>query len=109
LADSDTGKSVMIGGNVCGELLATFANDDDLVEQLRKRMSYIGLSFGVVEELAGMSEGALGKYLSPLRVKRLTIASMMRLCEPLGLCALLVVDPKLVAKGDKARCRKGSC
>jgi hypothetical protein len=55
----------MIGGNVCGELLATFADDDDLVEQLRKRMSYIGVSFGVVEELAGMSEGALGKYLSP--------------------------------------------
>jgi hypothetical protein len=79
LADSDTGKSVMIGGSVCGELLATFADDDDLVEQLRERMAYIGVSFGVVEELAGMSEGALGKYLAPVRARNLTTASALRI------------------------------
>jgi hypothetical protein len=94
----DAGKLVQVDGVPIGTLFATFESGDDLVTQLRKRMSYIGLSFNVVEELAGMSEGAAAKYLSSLQVKKLTVASMMRLCEPLGIKALLVVDPKLVAK-----------
>jgi hypothetical protein len=67
LADTDSGKPVLIGGNVCGELVAVFENTDDVVAALRARMQYIGASFGLVEQLAGMAEGALGKYISPLQ------------------------------------------
>jgi hypothetical protein len=98
LADSNIGKPVMIDGNVVGELFAVFCDGDTLVEQLRKRMAAIGISYGVVEELAEMSEGGLRKYLSPARVHQLTLPSMLRITEAIGLKALLVVDPKLVAK-----------
>jgi hypothetical protein len=92
----DPGKMVAIGGDVVGELLAVFENGDDLVEQLRRRASYIGLSHQLIEELAEMAEGSAGKYLSALKVKSLTIASLAKIGRVLGVSAILYVDPALV-------------
>jgi hypothetical protein len=98
MADDPGKKSIAIDGVPIGQLFETLADSDDVVAALRARMAYVGVSYGLVEELAGMSEGSLGKYLSPLQVKRMTITSLLRICEPLGLRAMLYVDPKLVAR-----------
>jgi hypothetical protein len=94
----DAGKPV--SNNVCGELFAVFQDGDDLVAALRRRMEYIGASFGLVEHLADppMPEGSLAKYLSALRVKGLTVASLLRIGHVLGLRAALVVDENLTRK-----------
>jgi hypothetical protein len=81
-----------------GKTFAVFESGDTLVEQLRKRASYVGLSYGLLEELAGMAEGAVGKYLSPARTKQLTVASLMRIASTLGLKAHLIVDEDLVRR-----------
>jgi hypothetical protein len=93
MADHDP-ELVQIGGDDVGK----FEDGDALVDQLHKRAAYIGLSYGVIDELAGFPEGGTRKYLAPLRVRQLTIPSLLRLTEALGLKALLYVDPKLVAK-----------
>jgi hypothetical protein len=94
MADSNTGKTVQVDGDVVGELFAVFADGDDPVEQIRKRMAYIGASFGVVDELSGLGEGSTTKYLS----SALTLHSTLRITQALGLKAMLVVDPKLTAE-----------
>jgi hypothetical protein len=103
----DAGKPVTISGHV-GELLAVFQNDDDLVAALRRRMEYIGASYGLVEHLADppMAEGALAKYLSPLRVKGLTVASLLRIGHVLGLRAALIVDESLTRKMQGQRTKR---
>jgi hypothetical protein len=98
MADHDAGKPVTIGGDVVGELFAVFQDGDTLIEQLRKRAAAIGISYGLIEEIAGLGEGALQKYLSPLRVKKITIASMMQIGEVLGVRGVLVVDEALVRR-----------
>jgi hypothetical protein len=100
LGDSNPGKSVLVGSDVCGELLAVFSNTDDVIAAVRARMQYIGASFSLVEQIADppMAEGALAKYLAPLQVKQLTLASLMRICEPLGVRGMLFIDPALAAK-----------
>jgi hypothetical protein len=113
LADSNTGKPVLVDGNVVGELVAVFQDGDDLVEQLRKRAAYIGLSYGLIDELTGLGEGGVGKYLAPVRGKQLTMTSMLRIAEVLGVKALFYVDDiarrEDVAIVGKARWRKGAC
>jgi hypothetical protein len=116
MTDDDTGKSIVtIDGNVCGELFAAFENDDTLVEALRRRASYIGASYNLIDQLTGLGEGSTTKYLSAARARALTIASAMRLCQALGVKAVLVTDAELTRKmqargtkrdGSKARARR---
>jgi hypothetical protein len=80
---------------------ATFEDSDDLVEQLRRRMAYIGMSFGVLDEILGV-EGAAGKYLSPLRVRRITAEALLKITAAVGLKPLLVVDDKWHRIGQSA-------
>jgi hypothetical protein len=80
------------------ELFATIDDGDALVEQLRKRAEQIGVSFAVLDELAGLAEGGSAKYLSALQVRQLTTSSLLKLTRALGLRAALFVDPKLVAQ-----------
>jgi hypothetical protein len=61
-------------------------------------MAYVGASFGVVDELSELGEGACAKYLSAGRARQFTLPSLLRVCSVLGLKALLVVDPKLTRK-----------
>jgi hypothetical protein len=88
-------KSVEIDGVNVGELAATFETDDEVVAALRQRMSYIGMSYGLLETLAGLPEGGCGKYLSDLRVRNLTVSSLLKITSVLGLRAMLVVDEEL--------------
>jgi hypothetical protein len=97
LTQSNPG-TVRVGGVPVGELFATFQDGDDLVEQLRMRMAYVGASFGVVDELSELGEGACAKYLSAGRARQFTLPSLLRVCSVLGLKALLVVDPELTQK-----------
>ena len=79
-------------------MFATFECGDDLVEALRRRAAYVGLSYGMLEHLSGMSDGACSKYLGPRQAKRLTTASLTRLAAALGLKVALVVDDELTRK-----------
>jgi hypothetical protein len=97
-APMDKPRKVVIDGDVVGELLAAFEDSEDLVEALRERTAYIGLSYGLLDAIAGLPEGGTGKYLSPLRVRQLTMNSMLKLTNALGLKPLLVVDAELVRK-----------
>jgi hypothetical protein len=102
-------KSIAIDSNICDELFATFDNTDNLVEALRKRMINVGLSFGVLDEILG-TEGAAGKYLSPLRVRRITLEALLRLTSAVGLRAQLVVDETWRPdweKCDRSKARAG--
>jgi hypothetical protein len=74
-------------------------------------MTYVGLSYGVLEQLAAppLPEGAAGKYLAPLQVRSLTISSLLRICQPLGLRAVLYVDEALTRKWQQQwGCRDGA-
>jgi hypothetical protein len=78
------GKPVTIDGNVGVEIFATLGTDDDLIEKLRERMVEVGCSFGQLDDILGV-EGLSGKYLSPLRVRRITIEALLKLTAALGL------------------------
>jgi hypothetical protein len=106
MADDPGKKSIAIDGNVVGELFATLENSDDVVAALRARMAYVGVSYGVVEELADMPEGAIGKYLAPLQVKRLSITSLLRISRALGVRAVLYVDAALSRKMQRQWIRR---
>jgi hypothetical protein len=84
--------------DVVGELLACFQDADDLVEPLRKRAASVGLSYGLLDAITGLGEGSTGKYLAPARVRHLSISSLLKITEALGLRPLLVVDEALIRK-----------
>jgi hypothetical protein len=91
MADFDP-KSVVIGGNVVGTLLDVFRDDDELIEQLRRRAAFVGASFGIIDEFSGLGEGSTTKYLSAARTKQLTMSSLLKISRVLGLKALLMTD-----------------
>jgi hypothetical protein len=91
-------KIVQVGGDVVGQLVAVCQDGDDLVEQLRKRAAYIGVSYGLLDELTGLGEGGRRKVPRTGSHEATHMASMLRIAEALGVRALFYVDPKLVAK-----------
>ena len=74
-------------------LASGFADYDALVAAIRDRISTLQLSYGLVEDLAEMSNGALSKYLADARIKRLTVESLMRLAAVTGVRCAFVEDP----------------
>jgi hypothetical protein len=94
MADSSISKPVEIGD----EPIGAFHTDDELVEHLRARAGQIGLSYNVLDQITGLGEGSVGKYLAPVRARSLTITSMLRIATALGVKPVLVVDPALVAE-----------
>jgi hypothetical protein len=98
MADHPPGKQVAIDGVPIGTLFSTFRDDDTLVEQLRCRAEYVGLSYGAMDQITQLGEGSSGKYLAPARARNLSTASALRICEALGLKAVLVVDEELTRK-----------
>jgi hypothetical protein len=55
MADLNTGQAVQIGGATAGELVGEFSDYDGLIEALRQRAVDIGLSYRVLDELAGFA------------------------------------------------------
>jgi transcriptional regulator with XRE-family HTH domain len=92
LTQSNTG-TVQVDGVVGG-----FTDYDSLVAALRARIDALNLSHRVIEELAGMAEGSLAKYLADLRVKHLSITSLLQISEAVGVRGLLVIDEKLLRR-----------
>jgi hypothetical protein len=81
-----------------GAVIGEFSECDQLIEHLRRRAEYIGLSYGVIDQLTEMGEGSTGRYLAPVRSRQLTMASMLRIAEVLGIKAVFVVDEQLTHK-----------
>jgi hypothetical protein len=79
-------------------VIGSFTEPDALVERLRERMAALGLSLALMDELTEMGEGSVGKYLSPLRVKQLTMLSLLKITTALALRGVLIEDPVLVAE-----------
>jgi hypothetical protein len=84
--------------SVIGGMAETLSTSDDVVAAIRERMTTIGVSYGTVEHLSGIGENSISKYLSSVRSRELTIASLLRITEVLGLRLALVVDEELVRK-----------
>jgi hypothetical protein len=93
MADLNTGKSVQVDG-----VVGAFTDYDGLIEALRERAASIGLSFAMIDCLSEFSEGGTGKYLSDTRVRHLSVASLLKITETLGISSLLYVDPELTAR-----------
>jgi hypothetical protein len=52
----------------------------------------------VLEEVAGMGEGRVGKYLADARVKHLSVASLLQIAEAVGVRTILVTDETLLRR-----------
>jgi transcriptional regulator with XRE-family HTH domain len=83
---------------VDGAVVGSFTDYDSLIEQLRARISAVGLSYATLEDLVGMCDGTLGKYLSDVRVRRLSIESFLKISEAVGVRGVLVTDDTLLRK-----------
>jgi transcriptional regulator with XRE-family HTH domain len=97
LAQSDIG-TVHIDGAAIGQLVGGFSDYDQLISALRDRIGALGLSYRVLEEIAGLCEGAAGKYLSDVRVKNLSVGSLIQIAEALGVRGVLISDERLLQK-----------
>jgi hypothetical protein len=78
--------------------IGDFTDADALVEVLRERIAALHVSYGVLDDLTELGEGGVAKYLAPLRVKQLTMVSLLKLTTALGLRGVLVIDPELARK-----------
>jgi hypothetical protein len=63
---------------------------------LRKRAAALGVPYRVLDELTGLGEGGTAKYLADLHLKHLSIRSLLKMTEALGVKAVLVIDEGLV-------------
>ena len=88
--------TVLPGQPPSGTIVASLHDYDGLVEGLRDRAAAVGLSYELIEDLADLANGALSKYLSDLRKKQLTIASLLRVTQVLGVKVIFVTDDKLL-------------
>jgi hypothetical protein len=97
MADSVT-SVVQVDGRNVGQLVGGFSDYDSLVEQLRARISAVGLSYRVLEEIAGLPEGGAGKYLSDARARHLSVVSLLQISEAVGIRGLFVTDAALLRR-----------
>jgi hypothetical protein len=79
-------------------IVGEFSDCDALIEQLRQRAEALGLSFRVIDELAGLPENYTGKLLCVTRMKAMTVSSMLALTGALGIKAVLVVDEEMTRR-----------
>ena len=77
-----------------------FADYDQLISAIRDRLDVLNISQRILEEIAEIPDGAARKYLSPTRVKRLTIESLLKITSAVGIRVrpVLVADEKLLRK-----------
>lgn len=83
---------------VDGAIVGSFADYDALIAALRERIGAVGLSYAALEELAGLAEGAAGKYLADARARHLSIDSLIQIASVVGVRGVLVTDEKLLRK-----------
>jgi hypothetical protein len=92
----DSDKQVVIGGQVIGQLAGGFTDYDGLIETLRARIVAAGLSYRVLEEIAGLPEGGATKYLSDTRARHFSVDSLLQISEALGIRGMFVTDDALL-------------
>jgi hypothetical protein len=94
LMESNTGLVRVDGAAV----IASFTDYDSLVAALRARIGEVGLSYAALEQIVGMCEGQVAKYLSDARVKQLSVGSLLLISEAVGVRGILVADERLMKK-----------
>jgi transcriptional regulator with XRE-family HTH domain len=91
----DSTSTVQVDG---ASVVGSFVDYDDLIAALRARIGAVGLSYAALEELTGMAEGQVGKYLSDARAKNLSVRSLLQIAEVIGVRGLFVEDERLLRK-----------
>jgi hypothetical protein len=81
-----------------GAIVGSFTDYDGLIEQLRERAAAVGLSFAMIDDIAGLAESGTAKYLSALRVKNLGLQTFFAITEAMGIRAIFIEDPQLLAQ-----------
>jgi hypothetical protein len=76
-----------------GAVIGEFSDCDGLIEQLRQRAAELGLSYRLIDELAGFGENYTGKILSDTRAKQLSVSSLLAIAGVLAIRGQFVVDP----------------
>jgi transcriptional regulator with XRE-family HTH domain len=94
----ESNSIVRVDDAAIGQLVGGFSDYDQLIEALRARISEVGLSYRVLEEIAGMAEGQVAKYLSDARVKNLSVSSLLQISEAIGVRGVFISDERLLRK-----------
>jgi hypothetical protein len=85
-------RTVTIAGKAVGKLAGELGSYDDLVESLRQRAAQLGVSYRILEEVAGLAEGCVGKYLSDTRARHFTVDSLLQITGALAVRTVFVED-----------------
>jgi hypothetical protein len=96
-----------VGGTTV-ELVGKFERYHDLIVRVRERAAEIGLSYRLLDEISGLSEGHAGKVLADLRSKQMGVGTLLAITRTLGIRSMLDVDPQRAFKpvkdvADRAR------
>jgi hypothetical protein len=73
-----------------GAIVGSFSDYDGLVEGLRERASAVGLSFAMIDDLAGLAEAGTAKYLG--------LQTFLSITEALAIRAIFVEDEKMLRR-----------
>jgi hypothetical protein len=87
-----------IGAGTAGEIIGEYSDYDGLIARLRQRAGDVGLSYLVIDDLAGLSQGHTSALLGATRKRRLSVVSLIAVAKVLGVKSVMMVDPELVAE-----------
>jgi hypothetical protein len=77
-----------------GAIVGEYADEDALIALLRERAAQLGLSYRVIDEIAGFGENYTGKILADTRMKTLTVSSLLAIAGVLAIRGQFVVDDR---------------
>jgi hypothetical protein len=80
------------------EPFAVVADHNQLLEAIRRRIQELGLSYEVVNDLAGLQQNYLTKVISNPPPKRMSPFTQFLILQALGLRVRLEEDPELIEK-----------
>jgi hypothetical protein len=79
-------------------VVATVSDHNQLLEAIRRRIQELGLSYEVVNDLAGLQENYLTKVISNPPPKRMSPFTQFLILQALGLRIKQEEDPELIEK-----------
>jgi hypothetical protein len=85
-----------IGAGTAGELVGEFSDYDGLIARLRERAAAVGLSYLLIDDLAGLSQGHTSALLGATRKRHFSINSLLSVARVLGIKSVMMVDEQLV-------------
>ena len=85
-------------GAVTQQPIATIRSQDDLIEALRAAKELRNLSFKVIDDLGGFTQGHMERVIGPRREKGMSPFVFQMLCSLLAVKLEMVFDPEQAAK-----------